>query len=247
MPKIMKSNRARIFVGLMASVVCWCPLYDRYIRVSAMPNAMKSKGSIFTVSIFATFMIMFGFYSIERNYPNNDLYFVNAQTPGVSDNESIINSQNSSNADLSNVNITMFRGACFGACPIYYIEIKGDGKVTYRGLEYVNVTGEQISNIPVDKVRQLVEQFNKSGYYNLSDRYDQVDRTDQATVVTSINIDGNYKSVYDYLGTHLLPELVALRELENMIDSVTNSSQWVGRGASNQAFNSTTATLSPTR
>jgi hypothetical protein len=87
----------------------------------------------------------------------------------------------------------------------------------------------------VDSVRELVLQFNNSEYFNLNDRYDQVDRTDQATVVTSISIDGTFKSVYDYLGTHLLPELLKLRQLENMIDQVTNSSQWVGV----QALNST--------
>jgi hypothetical protein len=87
----------------------------------------------------------------------------------------------------------------------------------------------------VDSVRELVFQFNNSGYFNLNDRYDQVDRTDQVTVATSISIDGTFKSDYVYLGTHLLPELLKLRQLENMIDQVTNSSQWVGV----QALNST--------
>jgi hypothetical protein len=177
-------------------------------------------------------IIVTGLYSMQQHHRG---YYVNAQSSDVAINESATNSTNQSNVDFNNVNITMFRGACFGACPIYYLEINGDGKVTYRGFEYVNVTEERTSNIPVDNVRELVHAFNNSGYFNLSDRYDQVDRTDQATVVTSISIDGTFKSVYDYLGTHLLPEIVKLRQLENMIDQVTNSSQWVGI----QALNST--------
>jgi hypothetical protein len=177
-------------------------------------------------------IIVTGLYSMQQYHRG---YYVNAQSSDVAINESATNSTNQSNVDFNNVNITMFRGACFGACPIYYLEINGNGKVTYKGIEYVNVTGERTSNIPVDNVRELVRAFNNSGYFNLSDRYDQVDRTDQATVVTSISIDGTLKSVYDYLGTHLLPEIVKLRQLENMIDQVTNSSQWVGI----QALNST--------
>ncbi|MGA8404131.1 MAG: DUF6438 domain-containing protein [Nitrososphaeraceae archaeon] len=163
---------------------------------------------------------------------------VNGQTSDVINNQSTINNMNQSNLDTSNVNITMFRGACFGACPIYYLEINGDGKVIYRGYEYVNVTGERTSSIPVDKVKELVNQFNNSGYFNLKDRYDEVERTDQSTVVTTISMDGTFKSVYDYLGTTNLPELQKLRQLENMIDEVTNSSQWVGLQVSNSTVTS---------
>ena len=162
----------------------------------------------------------------------------NGQTSDVINNQSTINNMNQSNLDTSNVNITMFRGACFGACPIYYLEINGDGKVIYRGYKNVNVTGERTSSIPVDKVKELVNQFNNSGYFNLKDRYDEVERTDQSTVVTTISIDGTFKSVYDYLGTTNLPELQKLRQLENMIDEVTNSSQWVGLQVSNSTVTS---------
>ena len=163
---------------------------------------------------------------------------VNGQTSDVINNQSTINNMNQSNLDTSNVNITMFRGACFGACPIYYLEINGDGKVIYRGYKNVNVTGERTSSIPVDKVKELVNQFNNSGYFNLKDRYDEVERTDQSTVVTTISMDGTFKSVYDYLGTTNLPELQKLRQLENMIDEVTNSSQWVGLQVSNSTVTS---------
>jgi hypothetical protein len=197
---------------------------------------MKLYPGTWALVVFTALIIMSGLYSMSHFHG----YYVNAQSSNISSNQTAAktNTTNQSSVDLNNVNITMFRGACFGACPIYYLEIHGDGQVIYRGYEYVNVTGEQTSTIPVDSVRELVNQFNNSGYFNLKDRYDQVDRTDQATVVTSINVDGKSKSVYDYLGTHLLSELLKLRQLESMIDQVTNSSQWVGV----QALNSTALT-----
>jgi hypothetical protein len=135
---------------------------------------------------------------------------------------------NQSSINLDKVNITMSRSACFGACPVYYIEIHEDGKVIYMGYKNVNVTGEQSSTIPVEKVNELVNQFNRIGYFNLEDRYNELEITDQATVQSSIGIDGIFESVDDYLGPVELPELPKLRQFENMIDEVTNSSRWVG-------------------
>lgn len=167
-----------------------------------------------TIFVFALFLLIF---------VNN----VNAQFTDVVNDQST-SSANQSRLDTSILNITMSRSACFGACPVYYVEIDGDGKVIYRGYKNVNITGERTSSIPVEKVKELVNQFNRIGYFNLKDRYDEVEITDQATVQTSIRVDGIFKSVYDYLGAIKLPELLKLRQLENTIDEVTNSSQWVG-------------------
>lgn len=150
---------------------------------------------------------------------------VKAQSSG--DVQASSGNTNQSNILKNSIKITMSRTACFGACPIYYLEIDGDGKVIYRGYKNVDVIGVRISFIPVDKARILVNQFNSLGYFNLKDRYDEASITDQASVQTSIRIDGIFKSVHHYLGTVNSPELVKLTQLENMIDEVTNSSQWV--------------------
>ena len=153
---------------------------------------------------------------------------VKAQSSKFTDEQATSGNTNQSSIDKNSVNITMSRSACFGACPVYYLEIDGDGKVIYRGYKNVDVTGDRISLIPVDKIRALVNQFNSLGYFNLKDRYDEANITDQASVQTSIRIDGIFKSVHHYLGTVNSPELVKLRQLENVIDKVANSSQWVG-------------------
>src|SRR6476620_11304284 len=132
---------------------------------------------------------------------------------------------NLTNYDMNTVNITMSREPCFGTCPVYYLEIDGNGKVTYRGYHYVNVTGERTAHIPPQKVRELVNAFDTSDYLNLRDRYDEIRFTDQSSVETSIRINGIYKSVYDYYGTVKVPDLEKLRNLEKMIYNVANFSQ----------------------
>jgi hypothetical protein len=135
---------------------------------------------------------------------------------------------NLTNYDLNTINITMSRGQCFGTCPVYYLEIDGNGKVTYRGFFYVNVTEERTAHISPQKVKELITAFDNADYFNLRDKYDEIRFTDLSTVETSISINGIYKSVYDYYGTVEVPELKKLRNLEKLIDNVTNSAQWVG-------------------
>lgn len=125
---------------------------------------------------------------------------------------------------INDVTITLERNMCMGTCPVYSLEIFGNGTVVYDGNRFVNVTGQQISNISQDRVRDLVEEFYKINYFSLNDKYDQVVITDQRTVTTSIDTNGSYKSVFDNHGA-IAPE--GLRALEDKIDEITNSSKWI--------------------
>jgi hypothetical protein len=142
---------------------------------------------------------------------------------------SSVNSNPNISKDFANVNITLSRGPCHGMCPVYSLEIDDNGGVIYRGYEYVKLTGEHTSSIPIPKVKELINKFYSSGFFELEDRYDQVRITDQPSAEISITIDGKTKSVYDYHGTFDSPKLEKLRNLENTIDEITNSSQWVGQ------------------
>lgn len=173
--------------------------------------------SIASLIIFVSGLLFLNFIGNAVSAQNNNM-----------DNSTALPRINQSSADSNTVNITMSRGPCRGLCPVYYLEINGNGNVLYRGYEHVNVIGERKSSILPEKVNEIVKQFYNASYFDLKDRYDQVEITDQPTVETSINTNGTFKSVYDYLGTPITPELQKLRHLENMIDDVTNSSQWVG-------------------
>jgi len=128
-------------------------------------------------------------------------------------------------SDLKEVVITLERTACHGTCPVYALTIYGSGTVIYEGKEFDKTTGEKERNISEEQIRQLVSEFDKIGYFSLSDSYEERTITDAPSTITSITIDEKTKSIKHYHGDFSAPEL--LTELENRIDEITNSAQWI--------------------
>ena len=126
-------------------------------------------------------------------------------------------------SEYKEVVITLERTLCYGLCPNYKLTIFGDGKVVYEGKNFVKVTGIQTAQISQNKVKELVDEFNQIGYFSLRDEYTEK-VTDLPTTITSIIIDGKTKKIVNYYGA---PK--KLNELENKIDEITNSKNWVGK------------------
>lgn len=127
-----------------------------------------------------------------------------------------------------NVTITLARGACFGACPIYRVSIDGAGNVTYTGERFVNVRGEQHAQIPAADVRALLRRFDEIGFTRLRDQYRNNGITDLPTYSVSLTRNGVTKTVVDYAGTSVgMP--ASVRELQAEIDRVAGTARWVLR------------------
>jgi hypothetical protein len=121
--------------------------------------------------------------------------------------------------------ISLERGACFGFCPIYKVEIHGDGTVIYIGERFVKVTGEQRRQISREAVAALVDKFVKSGFFNLEDEY-VAQVTDLPTFVLTVSLSGQRKSIKDYGGKMAgMPAIVT--ELEDEVDRVAGTEKWV--------------------
>jgi (2Fe-2S) ferredoxin len=126
--------------------------------------------------------------------------------------------------DMNNVVITLTRSRCFGVCPTYNVTIYGNGTVLYEGIANVNSTGIQRSNISENQVRQLISEFKKIDYFSLNE-------TDIASHVvydaplftTSLSINGKIKTIHHYETA----DPPVLTDLENTIDEIVNSSQWI--------------------
>jgi hypothetical protein len=129
--------------------------------------------------------------------------------------------------DISDVVITLERGPCFGACPVYKLTVYGDGRVVYEGIRFVGVEGTRTASISEEKVRQLVNEFQKIGYFSLDDEYIDTDATDLPSAITSITIAGKAKTVAHYHGDFSAPE--ELTALEDKIDEIASTEQWVER------------------
>lgn len=117
--------------------------------------------------------------------------------------------------------ITLERSTCFGTCPSYTLRLDGTGKVDYNGRDFVAVKGAQTGQVTTEAFKALVDEFFTIGYFSLQDSFDS-DITDVPHCITSIDVDGQQKRIFDRDGG---PE--ALRKLEARIDSVANVQQWV--------------------
>jgi hypothetical protein len=134
--------------------------------------------------------------------------------------------------------ITLKRTGCYAtknACPTYELTVKSDGAVVFEGTDVTEVTGKVEDKISVEKVKQLVAEFQKADYFNLENSYDYQNcpstHTDRPDAYTSIQINGKQKNIYHYLGckgkdSEIYP--ARLTELENKIDEIVETRRWVG-------------------
>lgn len=141
--------------------------------------------------------------------------------------------------DPRQVRIALQRTGCFGTCPDYWVELRGDGQVTYRGNSAVLVEGEHRWRVAPAAVAGLLERFRQADYFRL-DGYYTVDATDLPTYVTRLSIGRQQKFVLDY-GAGGVGEAVAstsfggkdprippvVTELENAIDAAAGTARWV--------------------
>ena len=78
--------------------------------------------------------------------------------------------------------------------PHYRFTVSADGGVIFEGRESVKVKGVTKGTISLEKVRQLIAQFDSAKYFSLNDKYETEKDgcpevwTDNPSVVTSIRI-----------------------------------------------------------
>ena len=127
--------------------------------------------------------------------------------------------------DISDVVLSLERGPCFGACPVYRLTVYGDGRVIYEGIRFVSVEGTRTATVSEDKVRQIIGEFYAIDYFSLHDEYTHVNATDMPSATTSITIGGKTKTVIHYHGDFSAPD--ELTALEDKIDEIVSTRQWV--------------------
>jgi hypothetical protein len=126
--------------------------------------------------------------------------------------------------DMNNVVITLQRSGCLGSCPVYNVTIYGNGTVMYEGKENVNVSGAQRSNISEEDVRQLLSEFRNIDYFSFNETEIASHIVYDVPIVTSsLSVNGKTKTIQHYETT----EPKQLTALEDTIDEMVNSSQWI--------------------
>lgn len=123
--------------------------------------------------------------------------------------------------------ITLTRSPCFGFCPDYTVSINQDGLVQYDGRRFVNVEGPQTDQIEPEAVQALLARFDAINFNSLRNEY-RAHVSDLPTYTITLVRNGRTKTVVDYGGPGVgMPQ--AVRELQDEIDRVANSRQWVLR------------------
>jgi hypothetical protein len=133
-------------------------------------------------------------------------------------------------ADSKITKITLERTPCFGACPVYKLTIHQSGQVEYEGKNHVRQKGSGTGRISAEDFVKLVKKIEEINFFSLNDRYDGknpdgsgVTVTDLPTTKTSVTRGNRTKTVENYFRG---PK--GLKELEDLIDDVTKSAEWVG-------------------
>ena len=129
--------------------------------------------------------------------------------------------------------ITLQRTACFGSCPVYKLTIFDDGTVLFDGKEFVKRTGMDTSRITKAQLEALVREFEKINYPTLDEKYTDDPKncpeqwTDNPSAITSLDWNGKKNTVRHYYGCRGSKVAEQLTALEDKIDQVVNTDQWI--------------------
>jgi hypothetical protein len=134
--------------------------------------------------------------------------------------------------DVRDLQITLERGACFGACPVYKISaagsLVGDGggaAVTWNGRAHVGVPGVQRAQVDAGRLRQLYAALLRADFFRLRDSYEGRSVTDHSSAVITVRRGKEQKTVRHYHGDYSAPARLDI--LENQIDALLGSAAWI--------------------
>ena len=113
------------------------------------------------------------------------------------------------------------RGACFGACKVYTLEVYNSGYIRYFGEKNCPTLGTHYGMLKKEEFQALKEKVGEVGYANFKDSYNTPNVTDVPTVTTSVLIDGKRKTVTRTMG---FPK--ELKEFEDYFDVIIENQKW---------------------
>jgi hypothetical protein len=144
---------------------------------------------------------------------------------------------------LEEVSFMLERGFCHGECPVYSVEVLGDGTVFYIGERHVHVEGQKSGFISREQVLELLDAFYEVGFSGLNGGYlskhkAEMDGDGQVSVllfvtkgtprtVVTLRI-GDYSKQVSYQSKYAPKELI---DLAAFMDEVVDSRQWISKEA----------------
>jgi hypothetical protein len=125
--------------------------------------------------------------------------------------------------------IELERMGCYGICPIYSLQILGDGRVQYDGQRFVLIEGAQTARVDLRQVQELITAFENIDFFALPDHLsygiEDLDESRTCMTLASTRKCVEIRSTYPAVG---LTELAKVKELNKVIDRVAGVERWVG-------------------
>jgi len=136
--------------------------------------------------------------------------------------------------------MTLERFPCFGTCLTYKLTISVDGSVLFEPKEDFTVVSDGVikSRINKDQLVQIISEFEKIKFFSLKNTYGRSwklkssktcpeVRTDRSSAEISFRMKGKKKKVWHYHGCQGTETVEKLSELEDRIDEIVNTEQWL--------------------
>lgn len=114
----------------------------------------------------------------------------------------------------------LYKGPCFGKCPVFTLSIYDNGLMVYKGHRNVNKRGEHYKVVSVSEIKELKKAFRQADFWNLQDNYAS-NIADAASYKISFFEKERSKTVQ---GNYDLPEPV--KALIQKMDEIGNSEGW---------------------
>jgi len=119
------------------------------------------------------------------------------------------------------IKIEMAKGACYGKCPVYKIEIYEGGYTKYYGIRHAEKLGTYDKQLTPDKYKSLIKAFENSAFMTYEDFYETQVPDAPTVILTYTNKKLVSKSVKGKLNR---PE--GVKDLQVLIENVASSSGW---------------------
>jgi hypothetical protein len=117
--------------------------------------------------------------------------------------------------------ISLWRGGCYGSCPIYRVDFFRDGRAVYEGEAYVELIGHfEIAHLE-QTFALLAANAEAMRLLEMEDRY-SASWTDDETVTVEIETDDGLKRIEDY--GRFGPPL--LRAFQRLVDGEVAAIDW---------------------
>ena len=130
--------------------------------------------------------------------------------------------------------LTLTRGPCFGACPMYTVTAWGDGRVEFEGRQFVEKTGTHTATVDAASVAALFAQADSIGFFDLPADITPANQaacgsawTDMPGVETTVVWSERDHTVNHYHGCPKAP--AELTAFEERVDAVLGTARWIGR------------------